>query len=1078
MKKTVVLLFVLFIAQVALAEVKVWEEPLMIPTWKIGAPEVNPTFSWSSSRMPVYPYPYKEIITNIKGDSVYQACWLENEFIKVLILPEIGGRLHGAQDKTNQYNFFYWQPTIKPALIGMTGAWISGGIEWNFPTGHRPTCFSPVSYRLEENADGSKTVWVGETEWIYHMRWIVGMTVYPDRNVIEAKVRLYNPTPLRHSYWMWTTMAVNANENYQAIYPTRIMTEHGKFEYFHWPVNNNVDISWWKNVPNASSFFATEMGDFFGGYDHGKQAGTIITGNRHIVIGKKLWTWGTSPFGRMWEPVLTEGQGPYFEPQAGAYSDNQPDLHWIEPGEVKSYSHFFFPVRDIGPFKQANVNGALNLEFSVDRIILGVYSTAVLSPGTVLLTKDGQTVFEKTLDIDPAKPFTFRIENDNSKAELERYTIRLLDDNGNELITYTPQKLEELPLPEPAKVYDEPENMKTTDELWHAGDIVYKFREPQRARTYFEEALRLDPGDSRSHVSLAELDIKRAGYESALQHLSAAEMRDPDNGKIFYLKAVAREALGDFESAYNLYYRSVHFAEYLPQGYSRIARLDLRKGDLKNALTHIGKAVEQNNLNPQLWALKATILRLAGDYANAEKAAAQAQQLDPLDPRAMYEVLCLRKSQAGPVKTDIKEFTRLMSYDPNSYIELACQYAGEGLFDSALDILETGRSNTQTPFALNTYYSAYYAAQKGDSQNSKKLYELAGQQPPEYIFPSRAEAINVFRRALDMDSHDGRAWYYLGLVHANLAEPDSAVSCWQKAVSYDDKNALAWRDLGLALYKSGSDIKRSLECYENAFRLAPDDSRILMELDNVKQSTGETISNRLNFLQKHVKVVETRDNLLTTMLDLMVQNGEYNSALEYYLGHHFHNWEGGYSIHNAYMEACIGKSRTAKTPQEALDWYLKACDYPENLEVAPRQPNLRGFLYVPMAKLYQQLNNNKEASRLLNIAAEENSSLPTLSNFYQALALKELGFSDKAEEIISALYEEGRQISEGKLQGYERRDRDFVYALGEFYMAKAHEYRGETEKTKDLLTKARTLDPLVERDALIFAQVSFAGAHQ
>lgn len=390
MKRRFVPLFLVWVGALsggvtAASDVRVWEEELIIPTWLIGPPEVNPTFEWSSGRSDVYPYPYQEILTSEKVNKTYRACWLENEFIKVLVLPEIGGRLHGAKDKTNDYHFFYWQPTIKPGLVGMTGAWISGGIEWNFPHGHRPTCFSPVQYRLLENPDGSKTVWVGETEWVLRMRWIVGLTVYPGKSVIEAKVRLLNPTSLRHSFQMWATTATNANVNYEAVFPTRLMTGHGKKEYWHWPVDHGVKISWWKNVPNATSYFAVETGDFFGAWDYGKRAGTIITGNRHIVVGKKFRTWGTAPVGRMWETKLTDGEGPYLEPQAGAYSDNQPDYHWIEPGDVKSYSHFFYPVKDIGVFKYANVNGALNLEVDQQQVKIGVYSTAVLESATIQL---------------------------------------------------------------------------------------------------------------------------------------------------------------------------------------------------------------------------------------------------------------------------------------------------------------------------------------------------------------------------------------------------------------------------------------------------------------------------------------------------------------------------------------------------------------------------------------------------------------------------------------------------------------------------------------------------------------------
>ena len=143
------------------------------------------------------------------------------------------------------------------------------------------------------------------------------------------------------------------------------MTGHGKHEFFRWPVDKGVDISYWKNTPGASSYFAVDSeSDFFGGYSPEEQAGMVHYADHHIVRGKKLWTWGTAPAGRLWEKILTDGDLPYFEPQAGAYSDNQPSLFWIMPGETKIFSHFWFPVRDIGAFDFANLEGSLNLELA------------------------------------------------------------------------------------------------------------------------------------------------------------------------------------------------------------------------------------------------------------------------------------------------------------------------------------------------------------------------------------------------------------------------------------------------------------------------------------------------------------------------------------------------------------------------------------------------------------------------------------------------------------------------------------------------------------------------------------------
>jgi len=382
-------------------------------------------------------------------------------------LPGIEGRLHGAKDKTNDYDFFYWQHTIKPALIGMTGAWISGGIEWNFPHDHhRPAGFSPVPFRFVENEDGSKTIWVGEDEWLHRLRWIAGMTLYPDKNYIKADIKSCNPTSLPHSAQMWTTAAVHANEHYQMIYPVDIVSGHEKRTFYNWPFHDGVDLSWWKNVRNASSFFAEGMSEFFGGYDHQRDAGTIFTANQYIVPGKKVWTWGSSPFGRIWEKILSDGQGPYFEPQLGAYSDNQPDYHWMKPGEARSLDQYYYPVRGIGVYKKANKEGALNLDFSGDTVTIGAYAASELNPADLVLTRNGKMVFEKNTVVSPESPFFTKIVLKGASDNKEEFSLTLMDSKNQELVSYTSEvKDTKTPLPEPPEIYGDPEDIESIDKL-------------------------------------------------------------------------------------------------------------------------------------------------------------------------------------------------------------------------------------------------------------------------------------------------------------------------------------------------------------------------------------------------------------------------------------------------------------------------------------------------------------------------------------------------------------------------------------------------------------------------------------
>ncbi len=922
------------------AQVKVWEEDLAIPTWLIGPPEVDPTFSWSSSRQEVYPYPYKETLTDERADKTYRACWLENDFIKVLVLPEIGGRLHGAVDKTNNYNFFYWQPTIKPALVGMTGAWISGGIEWNFPHGHRPTGFSTVQYRLVENPDGSKTVWVGEPELVQRMRWVIGLTVYPGKSVIEAKVRLMNPTPLRQSFQMWATTAMNTNDQFQAIFPTRLMTGHGKHEYYHWPINDGVDISWWKNVPNAASFFAVEPGAFFGAWDHGKHAGTIITGDPYIVIGKKFWTWGTSPSGRIWDTLLSDGEGPYLEPQAGAYSDNQPDYHWIEPGEIKSYSHFFFPVRDIGPFKIANVDGALNLELTGGQAKVGVYSTSVQKSARVLLTERGRQVLNRVVDLDPGKTFVEEISLGAAAGPEEDYRLSVTSSDGRELIAYAPRKLPPVDLPEPLPPLQEPAEIGSADELWHAGDWLYKFREPERAEQYFEEAVRRDPGDSRSRISLAELAIKRMDYESALNHLAFAEKRDPDNGRLFYLKGMALEGAKQDDDAYKAYYRAVHFEDYLDRAYERLATINMRRGNAAEAARQMELALNQNALNPQYWALLATAQRVNGDHVAALDSAEECLKIDPLNAWGASEK-GKALTAAGRSDQEMRALVRHLLHDAQTSLEFAVDYSNAGRYEEALEMLDGGEEN-----ALVLYYRGFFADRAGDEDAATKLFGRARTANVDYSFAFRPEAIDVFETALEYAPSDGKARYFEGLVYAKVARIDRAIDAWKESTRLDPQNARAWRDLGLAL-SHGDDLKQSEECYYRALELDPKDSRILLELDRVREDLGDSDADRLAFLEEHLETVKTRDALVGTLSDLLVKSGRYAEALPYLQNHHFHSWEGGYSIHNVYMEATMGMARQASSPEKALEYYKLADKYPANLEVAPREPNLRGISLLP-----------------------------------------------------------------------------------------------------------------------------------
>jgi hypothetical protein len=428
------------------------EEKWILPTYMVEPPDKNPMFfrgeSYQGASRIIYPYALNDMISNERTEKAWKTLILENEYIKLCVTPEIGGKLYYATDKTDGYNFVYKNNVVKPSNIGMTGAWVSGGIEWCVLHHHRASTFLPVDYVMNENPDGSKTVRIGETEPRHRMRWTVGITVFPGRSYFMNEVKIINPTPFTNSFLFWANVAAHTNKNYQVIFPpgTNMATYHAKNSFTRWPYSTEiyngenftkgVDVSYWVNSVHQNSYFAWDLKeDFMGGYDHGKEAGTVHIGDHNIVKGAKLWEWGSGPHGQATEGRLTENDGPYVEIMVGAFSDNQPDYSWIRPYEVKTFRQYWYPVRGIRGFKNANLNGAVNLEKTADnKLFLGYYSTQKVKSVRIVLNYKEKIIFEKQTEISPEKPFTETIPIP-AEAEFTDFYTEMINTENQEQLT-------------------------------------------------------------------------------------------------------------------------------------------------------------------------------------------------------------------------------------------------------------------------------------------------------------------------------------------------------------------------------------------------------------------------------------------------------------------------------------------------------------------------------------------------------------------------------------------------------------------------------------------------------------------
>ncbi|MBQ4526304.1 MAG: DUF5107 domain-containing protein, partial [Bacteroidaceae bacterium] len=535
--------------------VKAWKEQVIIPTYEVGAPEKNPIFLenrvYQGSSGVVYPYPVIESISDERVDKEYNAIYLENEYIKVMILPELGGRVQMAYDKIKQRHFVYYNHVVKPALVGLAGPWISGGIEFNWPQHHRPSTYMPVDATIEENADGSVTVWVNEMERMFHQKGLAGFTLRPGCAYLEIQGRLSNRTPLPQTFLWWANPAVEVNDHYQSVFPPDVnaVFDHGKRAVSSFPIatgtyykmdySAGVDISNYKNIKVPTSYMAVNSKyDFEGGYENDTKGGMLHVASHHFSPGKKQWTWGNGDFGRAWDRCLTDDDyegapgifRPYIELMAGVYTENQPDFTWLMPYEEKQFVQYFMPYRELGIVKQATKDFIMNLTASPipsqrgeNKMLLQILSTSEKEVRIILKGDNGEVYYDKIKALSPKAILEETIITGNSTLNELTLTIRPSSGGVGGGLIWRAESDDIRPIPDAAEAALRPEEIKTKDQLYLTGLHLEQYRHATwSALDYYEEALRRDPMDYRCNNQIGLWYLRRGRFEKAEPYLRTA----------------------------------------------------------------------------------------------------------------------------------------------------------------------------------------------------------------------------------------------------------------------------------------------------------------------------------------------------------------------------------------------------------------------------------------------------------------------------------------------------------------------------------------------------------------------------
>ncbi|HEY7617772.1 MAG TPA: DUF5107 domain-containing protein, partial [Terriglobales bacterium] len=661
--------------------VKAWSQPVVIPTYMPMPPDKNPMFLekrvYQGSSGRVYPLPFTDRIATEASDRAWQAVHLENEFIRVMVLPEIGGRIHVGMDKINGYDFFYRQNVIKPALVGLAGPWISGGVEFNWPQHHRPATFMPVQLQIEEHLDGSKTIWCSDHDPMNRLKGMHGVCLHPGKSCIELKVRLYNRTPLVQTFLWWANVGVHVHELCQSFFPPDVqyVADHAKRAVSRFPLCNGYyygvnygerarlgvppderptkfvppgsyapnDLSWYANIPVPTSYMALgSQEDFVGAYDHKRQAGLVHIADHHISPGKKQWTWGNHEFGYAWDRNLTDEDGPYIELMAGVFTDNQPDFSFLAPGETKAFSQYWYPIREIGPVQKATREAAVSLTVAQGKARVGVCVTQAFPAARVRVESGQRDLFTWTRDLAPSLAFVESVELPTG-GDRASPTVVVTAQDGRELLRYTPSPPAEREAPAPASEPPQPEQVPGNDELYITGLHLDQYRHATRApEAYWQEGLRRDPGDSRCNNAMGLWHLRRGEFEQAEQHFRRAIERltqrnpNPYDGEPYYNLGLTLRYLGRDEEAYNAFYKATWNATWQSAAYVALAELDAKGADWNRAIEHVEAALRRDRDNLNARNLAVVVLRKLGRREEADRLLQETVDLDPLDSWQRY----------------------------------------------------------------------------------------------------------------------------------------------------------------------------------------------------------------------------------------------------------------------------------------------------------------------------------------------------------------------------------------------------------------------------------------------------------
>ncbi len=888
----------------ATAQVHVWQGTLTLPTYEEAAPDPNPPFDQYANGRFDYPYTLRDNLTNQRTDHAWRAVFLENEYLKCSVLPDLGGHIYTCTDKISGQPMFYQNSSIKKAAISYRGAWAAFGVEFNFPVSHNWVSLSPVDFAFGKKDDGSASVVVSNVDRVYGMQWSVELVLRPHSTVLEEKVTLNNRSDVRHRFYWWNNAGVEVWDDSRIQYPMRFTASHGFREVEPWPIEaDGTDLSIIKNQTKGpvSLFVHASREPFMGVWHPHTNTGTAHYADYSQLPAKKIWSWGTDPDGLDWRKTLSDNNSAYVEIQAGLFR-NQETYAFLEPRQTIRFSEFWMPVREIGGISRANLAGVVHLSREGNTFVGGLNINQAVPRATLRIALGNKTVFQQKADLLPQRTWTHEIANADPQ---QKYTFEVRDANGVLLLHQTEGQYDWTPIEEvhvgPQPAYQIPAPERRTEDDWLQlgneqeldGNLLTALQTYQDALARFSESFQLRKAGGRLLASLLR-------FEEARPFLESVHARNTSDPEVSYYLGIAydslrrnREARGSFEDA-------ARMPAFRAASGLRLAELSAREGNLKLAESYLQLTANAAPNDLRTAEELVSVLRAEGQKEKSQKLAQEWLARFPQSYFLLEQV----------DKPDLRH----LADDSDRVLNIASEYMRLGMYSQALAVLSrkypaavTDESEPgQIPpskHPLVAYYRGYCEEKLG--QSGADDFSAAAKLPTDYVFPSRAEDLQVLTAALKGNPQDASGHYLLGTLYFSRGVADEALAQWDQARKLNPQIPVLDASLGRALLQVKENPEQALTVFQEGLRSDTHNTALYTGTDQALSILRHPAQERVAMFEQYPDQASMPTSLIYELILNLAESGEFEKATALFHNRFFQREEGGTNVRQVWLEVQI-----------------------------------------------------------------------------------------------------------------------------------------------------------------------------